>query len=854
MPSSSDDEGGTYAGVQSKQLLRTDQRYRHPPSRAPPIAPNCDAGKAPNSSPTNDVFGTLTGAFKSREWPSDECCRPLRSRSLRRRLVRLSILFLFVLLLGAVLLRQIAVAPSTRGAGATRFTARTPLPSPSPPSHHQPATPTAAVVSAASATTTLLPTPAEQNTGYRAQPLPATWAQGGGSVRIARAFTVLTVATGPPLTSEVVAAAAAAVSTSPPQQAVVLLRRAARHLLMSGMTRHHSIHEWLIMHNEVFTGAKAIAAAAEEEEVVRRWWWTGEQGAPTAPAPNPRDQQTREAQALLSSRVRVVGLPHSAVANPHATKRAFTLLYGVRLVQTEYVLVHDLHRVLVTSLPSLALENGAAMNAAAARSNRVHEHVQHEVTLALQALSKNALAGLSHTLVDQARASPGEEDVHAYRLQVYASVDRHDAAREAELQTRLVAFVKKVVAPAPLNTTAAESPANTKRDNSEEDGKAAAVTVREVQDGLPVAAYSTAPHFHCLRAPLYSIRVPVPPWMRAPHRTRSPATAATVDPHHNVSSTVAPPALSTLCEVLLSSRSGMPVDYAPGVTVFHRSFCQEWLQFTLLPSPTTPRDTNVAENPLLIIGKAAAAQGGHDDAFAQRMDMAQSLGDGLCTVEWVAHLKAAQLWYTEQAERRRRPGMGGLKTNTSATAGAEHASLSNATVSPVRNDVAMSNLVGAAPYLDQYAALLFSDDAARVSKLAGTYLAFLPNVSYAIQHMRRTMEDKLAQTSLKYAAERTRRFKSKKEPTDREVLCLPSHLARVELHSTMYNTQWFLTQLVMRCLQHKEKCLGDLAETDVRVSQNVDRYLSTTGKWGRGEFRVCMSGGVYVEDPLTQLP
>nr|VDZ42746.1 hypothetical_protein [Leishmania donovani] len=171
------------------------------------------------------------------------------------------------------------------------------------------------------------------------------------------------------------------------------------------------------------------------------------------------------------------------------------------------------------------------------------------------------------------------------------------------------------------------------------------------------------------------------------------------------------------------------------------------------------------------------------------MDMAQRLGDGLCTVEWVAHLKAAQLHYREMAERKRwRADNLACSTTTTATSNiaglAAHPPASPAAPAAVPR-LSLSNAAGWSPYLNQYATLLFSENTAQLSRVAGTYLSFLPNVSYALQHIRRTMESKLASVSLKCTVERTRRFTSVKQPTDREVVCLPSHLFRVHRHAAM---------------------------------------------------------------------
>jgi hypothetical protein len=626
------------------------------------------------------------------------------------------------------------------------------------------------------------------------------------------------------------------------------------------MVQHVSFYEWLVMHNEVLTSATMSAAAAAEEEAVREWW-------DSASCTNAVDVvvDTQQKTGLVDGadvlpRVRVVGLPQAPLASPHATKVAFALLYGMRLVTTEYVLLHDLHHVPVSAVPSHvrgSATEGASWASSAANHTSVQGYVQQEVTLALQALSHNDFASLPYILIDQARASAAVSDaIHAYRLQVYATAEWRQPAREAVLQRQLVTYVKRVLAPASPQTT---TPASASSGNASAEKEAAKSTgpphdspltttddtpVGSVEDGLPVVSYGTASHFHCERAPLYNVRVPVPSWLRAsPHHHHHPSTSPA-----SSTATVAPPPLSTLCEVLLSRHSGMPTDYAGQGTVFYRSFCQEWLQFTLLPRPATVRTAAVdkdtpPENPLLEVGKVVGAAARrridndvNEDVLAQKADMAQSLADGLCTVMWVAYLKASQLWYSEQAERRRGP------RNVAASA------------TTTKHELMMSNMAGASPYLDQYAALLFSDDVAELSRLAGTYLAYLPNVSYALTHLRRTVTDKLDGITLKYATERTRRFKSRKASTDREVVCVPSYLARVDTHATMYPTQWFLTQLVLRCLQHKERCLGSVGDTDARVTHNVARYFSTTGKWSRGEFQVCMSSGVYVSDPSTLLP
>lgn len=688
--------------------------------------------------------------------------------------------------------------------------------------------------------------------------LPASWAEGnGGSVRVGRAFTVLTVAAGPPLTAPDDAPQAAqeeAEATKTRSQQHQLLYRAARGLCHSGLVRHESFHEWLVMHNAQVSGVAAGTAAA----VLRETWTRS--GCPSA---------TAQGRSL----VYVGGLPQVSAPRVHATTTAAGLLYGIRLVETSFVLLHDLHRVLITAPfePHIQQhqQHRADVPAPTAEKEETRFPVLHDITLALQTLSRNDFPDLSHVVVDDTRldaaaaAAADGADVHAFRLQLYMSAALRNAEREEDLQRQLIAYVKRVM----QSSFAHDNNSTTTSTTTSAAPSAVAAAAAAVQDGLPVALYSASAHFHCQRAPLYNVRVVVPAWMRAaPHRrttiTTTTSTAANgndvvndVTENHDAPSPP-PPALSTLCEVMLSHHSEMPAGYAVNSLSFHRSFCQEWLQFALLPSPVTPATEDAPANPLQGLIQPANRKNREeeaDDTFAQRMDMAQSLADNICAAEWVAHLRAAQMWYAEQLERGQR--------HTPAATAAAIAHVDNGTAATLAaretrggGERVLSNLAGVSPYLDQYAALLFSDDTAQLSRLAGTYLAFLPNASHALHHIRRTMTEKLRLVSLKHAAERDRRFKAQKEGKDHEVVCLPSHLSRVDLQSAMYDTQWLLSQLVVRCLQRRERCLGQLGEAEARVWLNMERYLSTTGKWSRGAYRVCLSRGVYISDPSSLLP
>lgn len=934
MRGNSDEKGDVRAEQPGSLTLQADQRrhrrHRHPLACAPSLSRNQSAVTAADLQ-RGEKSGPQSSSGPQTLLSFSECCPYYRNRWPSHRLVRLLTLLVAMLLFAGFLAYRLRPAHPFAGMAeaplaAQRYTQPPSLPlqlttsttttaatneaaqqqpsavprtssslpptlsaedkhsaAPSPIESKEqatammtqaPATVVTATTQKPATSTTTVTTTKKTAVPFRAAPLPASWAQGGGSVRVPRAFSVLTVMSGPPLSSDVIQTAEAAatasaigVPPSPPLPSSVpvrLLHRAARRLHTSGMTRHDSFHEWLIMHSDVLVGSKA-AAAAEEEAAVRSWWAAAQREEIQQQSSVRQTQKEVKNVTDVPRQVRVLGLPYLASANPHAATRAFAFLYGMRLVETEYVIVHGLHRVPISAMPANAPHPSASGPAFHDRRSTLQAWVQREITLALQALSQNDFPKLSHVLIHEARPAASVtagDAVHAYRLQVSATADRRDVVREAALQAELIAYVKKVLTPAAATTDRPAS--STPTETTTTTTTTTATTITE-PDELPVAAYGTASHFHCQHAPLYNVRVPVPFWMRG-SRHRSTTTIASTGGTSYTSANrdfppVAPPALSTLCEVLLSSHSGMPANYAPQGTVFHRSFCQAWLQFTLLPSPQAPRSTESPGNPLLSIGKALRRANNannknddDDDATAQQMDMAQSLGDDLCVVEWAAHLKAAQLWYGEQVERQRRPVRTAppppIATTTTTQIGEAYA---NTTAVPSNNAPVRSNMAGPSPYLDQYAALLFSDDAAQLSRLAGTYLAFLPNASRALHYMRRIMEEKLAFISLQYATERTRRFKSRKEQADREVVCLPSHLARVDLQATMYSTQWFLSQLALRCLQHQARCLGGLGETEERVAQNMDRYLSTTGKWSRGEFRVCMSAGVYVDDPSMQL-
>lgn len=700
-------------------------------------------------------------------------------------------------------------------------------------------------------------------------PRPAPWAKGGGSVRLRHMFSILTVLAGAPLTTPSVAGDA---TSRIQDKEVRLLKRAAMGLYRSGMAQHASFHEWLLVHNKVLE----LGAQKSEEATVREWWRVARSEQEAAAAPSLTGLTSA---STYLPHVRVAGLPHTSLASPLTTKLAFALLHGVRLVVTEYIVLHDLQWTLTEA--SGLVFGGAADAAGAAfigRANSANTNasppsssgnvVQREITLALQTLSKNGCPDLPTIVVDQER-SGATEDVHAYRLQVYASQEWRQPEREAELQSKLIAYVQKIRSPttaSPSVVASVHKPMSDALISSAATAGAEATAASEVpvQNGLPIVAYSASAHFHCQHAPLYGTRILAPLWLR-PSRHKPEALSHSTRygaPGRNAS-TPSPP-LTTLCEALVSSQLGLGDAYAVQGSTFHRVFCQEWLQFALLPSPKTPIRGNTkldaaseAEVTSLMATLRKSQPQRESDVDVQRMDMAQRLGDGLCTVEWVAHLKAAQLHYREMAERKRWRA-DNLTRSTTTTATSNIAGLAaHSPASPVAPAavprLSLSNAAGWSPYLNQYATLLFSKDTGQLSLVAGTYLAFLPNVHYALQHIRRTVEDKLASVSLKYAVERTRRFTSVKQPTDREVVCLPSHLSRVHRHAAMYNTQWFLSYLGLRCVQHKSSCLGGLFESEERTLQNMDRYLSTTGKWSRGEFRVCMSAGVYVSDPLDEM-
>lgn len=260
----------------------------------------------------------------------------------------------------------------------------------------------------------------------------------------------------------------------------------------------------------------------------------------------------------------VAGLPHTSLTSLLMVKLAFALLHGVRLVVTECIVLHDLQWTL-TGASGLAF-GGAADAAGTAFIERVDSAnrntslssngnvVQGEITLALQTLQKNACADLPTIVVDQERSGT-TEDVHAYRLQVYASQEWRQPERGAVLQSKLIAYLQKIRFPhttspsvvasvhKPMSGALISSAATVGNVNATTGAEATATSEVPVQNRLPILAHSASAHLHCQRVPLYGIRILAPLWLRSSRHTSEAPSHSTRYPGQgkNASTPSSPP-------------------------------------------------------------------------------------------------------------------------------------------------------------------------------------------------------------------------------------------------------------------------------------------------------------------------
>lgn len=615
---------------------------------------------------------------------------------------------------------------------------------------------------------------------------PAPWSAGGGSIKYPCQLTIVIVVDN----SFVEPSTTAAHSTRYHR-----LQRAVRGLYRSGVTRHPSFYEVLLMHKEPMS-----ASALEAEEAVIHGWWEEEiEREASIAGPHASNETIPQVRVVAPQR-------HNTTKFLHRNTAA-ALLYAIRLVETEYVVPFDL-----TWAPPTAELYTTSTDPAAPAARRLQSQVQQELTMALQALSKNGCTALSHVLVDVDRHI-AVEDVHVYRLQQYITVDARNVSRNRALKEQLTPFLKKLQAS--IDAKGVTSSSGPCKDNCSTTD--AAMTTRKVGDTAPPEDAAAA-HFHCQLAPVYSKRVLVPPFLRRKYQTASQLR------------------VTTLCEALLSEKSNMK-SYAGDPHGFYVSFCRDWRQLLLTPNPPT-RLLSHEE------GEIVSLVSGSNGAVELTPEPLHNLCDGTCAVEWLGHLKVHHTHYRDGRakmqklqQRRQQQQIYNLTGAVDQAAGFSHTA-----------PLPFSASAGPSPYLSEYTAMLFSTNATQQSMGVSRYLNQVPNTSAALQYLSETVEEKLRLLSLRYAVERTRLRVNEKLPEDREMLCFPSSLCSFNLHPAMYSTQWLLYHVVLPCLQFKERCVVTAA-TDERSLLQVALFRTTANKWKKGTFRVCLSRGIFTPDP-----
>lgn len=551
-------------------------------------------------------------------------------------------------------------------------------------------------------------------------------------------------------------------------------KRVVRNLHASGVNRHPNFYELFVYRPNLndFDVAREEAATIAE-------WWKAEEEQLKAVCPEAATKGEATLQQVLR-RIRVLPLGRrkgELIPTVYHTRSPYMFIRAVKSIKSDYMLYLDSEWMAYT-FPFLSYSvNGTGTSApqrCEAVLQRRRDYVHSMFNMALQALSNNARPNMP-VLINQA-ATNEVEDVHAVRLQLYASPQMQNLQRQTLLDRRLRAFVQEVQKPGGGNLSDVEvetvPPMNS--------------TTKWVVDGLPVVAYAESQHYHCQRAALYGVDIVVPSSIRNEYRRAQEAQLGGNYQRYSLRPGVSPrpiTLLTTMCEAIITGRSHMK-DFYVQPSGFFANFCREW-------------------------------------SYLTREAKQQDMCSGFCALEWASTMRDV---------------VDGVLFTAPPIA-------ANVTEAPQPRTPVQA-----------FAELALGGEA---DVVGARHLGqmFFPQHSAdkeLVKEVRQLMQQRAEAARLRFVVPPRRRDKSR-QPEDEHLVCFKSSACSFKVTATMMNVQWFFDKLAVRCLRRPKACMGIL-EDPKRALDRMEVYLGFTGRWARGDYRMCVTPGVFVNDRMRQLP
>lgn len=291
---------------------------------------------------------------------------------------------------------------------------------------------------------------------------------------------------------------------------------------------------------------------------------------------------------------------------------------------------------------------------------------------------------------------------------------------------------------------------------------------------------------------------------------------------------------ATVCELLTSSSSGMHQTFIAGpVLTFFQEFCDEWRKLV------SPYRNDALE-------RTYDSSIGYED---------RDISSSLCAYEWLRTLKEQEQKYLVWKKKRQ-----SLDKKNSIASTAQQNKVTPPFFSPKIDEGvanASAHLTKASP-LHQFSDavvnpegfqsrspfVLALKETTRWDRKRKSFEESLPYLQDLVLNigLREVYWNTSHQAQLQYRW---------KDP-NQDVICLPSNKTLWDTTPSMYRTSWFMRSISFSCLQRGALCIGKDSEKGESTMWRMKRYVSLSGKWAKGQWRVCFTGGgTHFYDPTT---
>lgn len=283
---------------------------------------------------------------------------------------------------------------------------------------------------------------------------------------------------------------------------------------------------------------------------------------------------------------------------------------------------------------------------------------------------------------------------------------------------------------------------------------------------------------------------------------------------------------ATVCELLTSTHSGAHNTLVMGSTLhFFQEYCSEWRK---LVSPL----------------REDILQGLSDRSV---LEEERDISSSLCAYQWLRTFKR-EYWGYQEKKRKQKKEEEKKKLNMQRSAIQGNATKGPTAAVPRSTEKEVPPVSSSSP-LQQFAIAAFDIDAFHSNN---SFLRTLKESTrwdlhrMSFEDSRSAIQRLTADTTLMEVYWNTSyqlRAENRWKDESHDVICLPSNKVLWDSSPAMYRTNWFLQSILFPCLQRGTLCVDNGSAKEERAMWKFGRYISLTGKWGKGQFQICFTGG-----------